>query len=75
MTVLNDFPWFATLDPVRQGVIVTIGIDRLNQPMRVAMQYSNWIAAAFEIWNSRQLLREMGEDRCKDLANRLEFGY
>jgi hypothetical protein len=66
--------WLYSLDPIRQAVITEIRIDRLNEPIRTDMQHSNWIGAAFEILNSRLLLREIGEARCKDLAYALEYG-
>ncbi len=71
---LEQFPWFYTLDPLRQNVIIEIGIDRLNRPMRLAMQYSNWVGAAFELCNSLVLRRELGEDHCHELAFALEYG-
>ncbi len=75
MNKLEQFPWFDTLDPLRQNVITEIGIDRLNRPMRLAMQYGNWIGAGFELCNSLVLRRELGDDRCKDLAFILEYGH
>jgi hypothetical protein len=72
---LEQFSWFDTLDPLRQDVITEIGIDRLNRPMRLAMQYGNWIGAAFELCNSLILRREMGEAHLKDLAYTLEYGH
>ncbi len=72
---LKNFSWFYALDPLRQDVISEIGIDRLNLPMRNALQYGNWIAAAFELWNSCTLRRDMGEAHCKDLAYALEYGH
>ncbi len=72
---LEQFPWFYDLDPLRQDVITEIGIDRLNRPMRLAMQYGNWIGAAFELCNSLILRRDFGDDRCKDLAYALEYGF
>ncbi len=72
---LEQFSWFYGLDPLRQDVIAEIGIDRLNQPMLLALKYGNWIAAAFELWNSCTLRRELGDEHCKDLAYLLEYGH
>ncbi len=72
---LDQFSWFYTLDPLRQDVITEIGFNRLNRPMRLALQYGNWVAAAFELWNSCLLRRELGEEHCKDLAYLIEYGH
>jgi hypothetical protein len=72
---LEQFPWYYTLDPLRRNVITEIGIDRLNRPMRLAMEYANWVGAAFELCNSLILRRDLGEAHCKDLAYALEYGH
>jgi len=73
------FPWFATLDPVRQDVITmlvfNLGIGGLLQfkRMAAAIERKDWAGAAWELSNS-QWKTQVGKERHDCLTGALEHG-
>lgn len=73
------FPWFASLDPVRQDVIVNlcfnIGIGGVQgfKRMIAAIERHDWPQAAWELSNS-QWKSQVGRERHDMLTEALEYG-
>ena len=73
---LTGLAWFRALDSVRQDVILSVAMntDRLNEPILIALEQRDWIAAAYELCNAFSWNHQVGWERCKELGDALEHG-